>query len=213
VTAFILLGPGSCAPLLLAPVLMHHGLIPGEPPPSAVFVLAAQLLVLLPAAIVVTAAAEGSAGVRCLLGRAARWRFGTGWGFRPSCPAPGHRAGWASPRWSRVWRLANQGRTVLISSHLLSELALTADHLVMIGRGRLLADRPMSEVLASGIPEVRVVTPQAPLLARALESPAVTARLTSHDTLLIRGPRPRRSPASPRRTVPRSTSSPPCALR
>lgn len=47
-------------------------------------------------------------------------------------------------RWVRslVRALAAEGRTVLISSHLLSEMALTADHLVVIGRGKLIADQP-----------------------------------------------------------------------
>jgi ABC-2 type transport system ATP-binding protein len=44
--------------------------------------------------------------------------------------------------------LAAEGRTVLVSSHLMSEMALTADHLLVIGRGRLLADTPTSELIA-----------------------------------------------------------------
>lgn len=43
--------------------------------------------------------------------------------------------------------LANEGRTVLISSHLLSEMALTADHLVVIGRGKLVADTPIQDFI------------------------------------------------------------------
>ncbi len=43
--------------------------------------------------------------------------------------------------------LAAQGRTVLVSSHLMAEMALTADHLVVIARGRLLADAPLREVI------------------------------------------------------------------
>jgi ABC-2 type transport system ATP-binding protein len=45
--------------------------------------------------------------------------------------------------------LAGQGRTVLVSSHLMSEMAQTADHLVIIGRGRLLADTPTADLIAS----------------------------------------------------------------
>jgi ABC-2 type transport system ATP-binding protein len=45
-------------------------------------------------------------------------------------------------------QLAGQGRTVLVSSHLMSEMALTADHLVVIGRGRVLADCSMPEFIA-----------------------------------------------------------------
>jgi ABC-2 type transport system ATP-binding protein len=53
-------------------------------------------------------------------------------------------------RWVRglLRALAAQGRTVLVSSHLMSEVALTADHLVVIGRGRLLADAPTAELTA-----------------------------------------------------------------
>jgi ABC-2 type transport system ATP-binding protein len=44
--------------------------------------------------------------------------------------------------------LAAEGRTVLVSSHLMSEMALTADHLLVIGKGRLLADTPLSELIS-----------------------------------------------------------------
>jgi ABC-2 type transport system ATP-binding protein len=59
--------------------------------------------------------------------------------------------------------LAAEGRTVLVSSHLMSEMALTADHLLVIGRGRMIADMPMSELMArhSGDRvEVRSTDPQ-----------------------------------------------------
>ncbi len=53
-------------------------------------------------------------------------------------------------RWIRTLMrsLAAEGRTVLVSSHLISEMALTADHLIVIGRGHLLADTAMSELTA-----------------------------------------------------------------
>ena len=56
--------------------------------------------------------------------------------------------------------LASEGKTVLVSSHLMNEMAVTADHIVVIGRGRLLADAPTEEVIAreSG-QSVRVRTP------------------------------------------------------
>jgi ABC-2 type transport system ATP-binding protein len=44
--------------------------------------------------------------------------------------------------------LAAEGRTVLVSSHLMSEMALTADHLLVIGKGRMLADTPLSELIS-----------------------------------------------------------------
>ncbi|MCX5174724.1 ABC transporter ATP-binding protein [Streptomyces virginiae] len=55
-------------------------------------------------------------------------------------------------RWVRelVRAQAAQGRTVFLSSHLMSEMQLTADRLVVIGRGRLLADTPIAELLAAG---------------------------------------------------------------
>jgi ABC-2 type transport system ATP-binding protein len=55
-------------------------------------------------------------------------------------------------RWIRelMRSLAAEGRTVLLSSHLISEMALTADHLLVIGAGRLLADTSVAELTASG---------------------------------------------------------------
>lgn len=52
-------------------------------------------------------------------------------------------------RWIRdlMRSLAEEGRTVFVSSHLMSEMQLTTDHLVVIGRGRLITDAPLSEVL------------------------------------------------------------------
>lgn len=57
--------------------------------------------------------------------------------------------------------LAAEGRTVLVSSHLMSEMALTADHLIVIGRGRILADQPTSSFIAeNSASHVRVRSPQ-----------------------------------------------------
>ncbi|MFJ8599934.1 ABC transporter ATP-binding protein [Streptomyces shenzhenensis] len=68
-------------------------------------------------------------------------------------------------------RLAAQGRTVLVSSHLMNETAAFADHLVVLGRGRLLADTPLQDFIHARVrPGVRVRTtdgtPLAGLLAR-----------------------------------------------
>jgi ABC-2 type transport system ATP-binding protein len=66
-------------------------------------------------------------------------------------------------RWVRnlARRLAAEGRTVFVSSHLMSEMALTADHLVVIGRGRVLADCSMSDfITAHASSYVRVQSPQ-----------------------------------------------------
>jgi ABC-2 type transport system ATP-binding protein len=71
--------------------------------------------------------------------------------------------------------LAAEGRTVFVSSHLMSEMALTADHLIIIGRGRLIADLSVDEFVrqASGN-LVRVRSPQATQLREALVGPLVT---------------------------------------
>jgi ABC-2 type transport system ATP-binding protein len=66
-------------------------------------------------------------------------------------------------RWVRTLarQLAEEGRTVFISSHLMSEMALTADHLVVIGRGKVLADCSMSQFIAEHAASyVRVQSPQ-----------------------------------------------------
>jgi ABC-2 type transport system ATP-binding protein len=65
--------------------------------------------------------------------------------------------------------LAAEGRTVFVSSHLMSEMENTADHLIVIGRGRLLADCTMDEFIArSSGQTVRVRTPQPDVLAQAV---------------------------------------------
>lgn len=57
--------------------------------------------------------------------------------------------------------LAAAGRTVFVSSHLISEMALTAEHLVIVGRGRLIADLPVAELLAGATETVLVRSPRA----------------------------------------------------
>ena len=65
--------------------------------------------------------------------------------------------------------LAADGRTVLVSSHLMSEMEHTADHLIVIGKGKLIADCTMAEFIArSGQQAVRASTPQPGALARAV---------------------------------------------
>ncbi|MFF1394787.1 ABC transporter ATP-binding protein [Streptomyces sp. NPDC058287] len=85
--------------------------------------------------------------------------------------------------------LAAEGRTVLVSSHLMSEMALTADHLVIIGRGRLLADTTVADLVReSGAAYVKVVTPEAVRLRELLSgTPGVEVTGESPDTLHIRG--------------------------
>jgi ABC-2 type transport system ATP-binding protein len=72
-------------------------------------------------------------------------------------------------------QLAAEGRTVFVSSHLMSEMALTADHLIVIGRGRLIADVPVGEFIQSASKNaVLVRSPQATELRDLLAGPDVT---------------------------------------
>ncbi|MGB6456494.1 MAG: ATP-binding cassette domain-containing protein [Streptosporangiaceae bacterium] len=67
--------------------------------------------------------------------------------------------------------LAGQGKTVLVSSHLMNEMAVTADHLIVIGRGKLLADAATAEVVARGSGRsVLVRTPDADKLTALISS-------------------------------------------
>ncbi|MFB7938223.1 ABC transporter ATP-binding protein [Streptomyces sp. NPDC004779] len=78
-------------------------------------------------------------------------------------------------RWVRtlLTSLADEGRTVLVSSHLMSEMALTADRLVVIGKGRLLADTTVADLVRdAGAASVLVVTPDADRLRTLLPAPA-----------------------------------------
>ncbi len=82
---------------------------------------------------------------------------------------------------------AQEGRTVLVSSHLMSEMAQTADHLVVLGRGKLLADVSTEEFLASSTgAHVRVRSPAAGELAEALRREGATVE-TVDDELQVAG--------------------------
>ncbi|WP_432033565.1 ABC transporter ATP-binding protein [Streptomyces antibioticus] len=71
--------------------------------------------------------------------------------------------------------LAAQGRTVFVSSHLMSEMALTAEHLVVIGQGRLLADTSMADFIARNSRSfVRIRTPQRERLLDLLRGAGLT---------------------------------------
>ncbi|WP_037572740.1 ABC transporter ATP-binding protein [Phaeacidiphilus oryzae] len=78
--------------------------------------------------------------------------------------------------------LAAEGRTVFVSSHLMSEMALTADHLIIIGRGRLLADVSMREFIDRNARSVvRVRTPQPDRLAGLLSGAGIRAEAGQRD--------------------------------
>src|SRR5215472_15712723 len=84
--------------------------------------------------------------------------------------------------------LARQGRAVLVSSHLMSELEDTADHLVVVGRGRVIADISMAELLAAASGgRVLVRTTARPKALTVLEDAGATVTATSDDTLTVAG--------------------------
>ena len=93
-------------------------------------------------------------------------------------------------RWVRrlVRGLADEGRTVLVSSHLMSEMQHTADHLVVLGRGRLLADAAVEQVLRrQGRQQVRVRTPAPTALTAALQAAELVVRPLDGGELLVEG--------------------------
>ena len=94
-------------------------------------------------------------------------------------------------RWVRTLMrtLAAEGRTVFVSSHLLAEMANTADRLVVIGRGKLIASTTVSEFVSrSGADTVRVRSPQLEHLSKVLTAAGLTTHPeTGNSALLVRG--------------------------
>ena len=93
-------------------------------------------------------------------------------------------------RWVRslLRDLAAEGRTVFVSSHLMNEMALTAEHLVVIGKGRLIADTGVEEFVAragGGVVRVRSTDPDA--LAALLRSPEVAVSRGEDGALTVSG--------------------------
>lgn len=89
--------------------------------------------------------------------------------------------------------LAAQGRTVFVSSHLMSEMALTADHLVVIGQGRLLADTSMADFIQRNSRSyVRIRTPQRERLLDVLYEAGVTVVETGDGALEVDDGKPER---------------------
>ena len=83
---------------------------------------------------------------------------------------------------------ASEGRTVFLSSHLMSEMAVTADHLIVIGRGRIIADGPVDTVISEATrATVRVRSPQATDLAARLAGPDVTVTPAEDGLLEVHG--------------------------
>jgi ABC-2 type transport system ATP-binding protein len=94
-------------------------------------------------------------------------------------------------RWMRdlLKTLAAEGRTVLVSSHLLSEMQQLADDVVIIAAGQLIRQGPVGEVLGStaGLSQVRVRTPQAEVLTAALSEHNATVTALPDGALLVSG--------------------------
>src|ERR1700722_10743307 len=84
--------------------------------------------------------------------------------------------------------LAADGRTVFVSSHLMSEMESTADHLLVIGRGRLIADCTVAEFIArNSVQTVRVRTPQPDQLAKLVATAGGTIRENGDGTMVVTG--------------------------
>jgi ABC-2 type transport system ATP-binding protein len=85
--------------------------------------------------------------------------------------------------------LAAEGRTVFLSSHLMAEMAQTADHLIVIGRGRLIADTTVAEIVAHASKDAAVLvrTPQAAELREALVGKSVTVTSAERELLEVHG--------------------------
>ena len=93
-------------------------------------------------------------------------------------------------RWVRhlLRSLAQEGRTVFVSSHLIAEMSLTAQRLVVIGRGTLIAETTVDEFVSrSATKFVRVVTPAAAEFADALRGTGATVRVDDDGAVLVDG--------------------------
>lgn len=88
--------------------------------------------------------------------------------------------------------LASEGRTVFLSSHLMSEMALTADHLIVIGRGKIIADAPIAEIITGkGQARTRVRTDQPEQLMQLLAGTGVSVEVHERELLEVSGLDPR----------------------
>ena len=84
--------------------------------------------------------------------------------------------------------LASEGRTVFLSSYLMSEMALTADHIIVLGRGRVLANAPVAYIVGrASAGRVRVCSPHATQLVELLAGPGVTVTTSNPSWLEVTG--------------------------
>ena len=92
-------------------------------------------------------------------------------------------------RWVRnlLKDLAGEGRTVFLSSHLMAEMAQTAEHVIVVGRGKLIADVDTDKLLAGAAASVIVRSPEAEQLRQLLAGPDVTVTAVEPGVLQLRG--------------------------
>src|SRR5258708_28328990 len=84
--------------------------------------------------------------------------------------------------------LAAEGRTVFLSSHLMSEMALTAEHLIIVGRGRLIRDVAVADFVREASKNIVFVrSPEASALRELVLGPDVRASSTAPGTLEVEG--------------------------
>ncbi|MGH8981522.1 MAG: AAA family ATPase, partial [Acidimicrobiales bacterium] len=93
-------------------------------------------------------------------------------------------------RWVRnlLKGLAREGRTIFVSSHLMSEMALTADEVIIIGRGKLIAQCPVGDLVGQSAQRfVRVRTPHAAALVAAVDGAGASATVEEDESISVRG--------------------------
>jgi ABC-2 type transport system ATP-binding protein len=93
-------------------------------------------------------------------------------------------------RWMRetLRALAGEGRTIFVSSHLMSELEDTADHLIVIGKGRLLADLSVEQLIATASDDkVTITTPDVAAAMTVLANAGAAPASTGRDRVTVRG--------------------------
>jgi ABC-2 type transport system ATP-binding protein len=95
-------------------------------------------------------------------------------------------------RWLRdlVHGLAAEGRTVLVSSHILAEVAQTVDHVVILDHGRLVVQSTLAELTAQAGQVVRIRTPKVEELCGRLREGGITATITAADRVEVTGASP-----------------------
>jgi ABC-2 type transport system ATP-binding protein len=101
--------------------------------------------------------------------------------------------------WMRLFLrgLAAEGRAVLVSSHLMSELQDSADHLVVAGRGRVIADRPVADLIAAASGDrIQLRTSALTQAMTVLANAGAEVTATAQDTLTVRGIDPERMVAA-----------------